>query len=106
MNIYFEIFSQRNFAWVGKQKYGELRWDLMLLKWSYKTYIWGFVDRHSSKARDRVSRDGVLVTWSLRIGHRRSRGHRRVGHVMIKTRLVNKHKKGELDKKIRVWKAK
>ena len=21
LNIYFEIFSQRNFAWVGKQKY-------------------------------------------------------------------------------------
>lgn len=95
LNIYFEIFSQRNFAWVGKQKLGELRWDLMLLKWSYDLYMGVLLIGILLKARDRVSR------WV------RSRGHSMGSlqgvtryHVMIKTRLVNKHKKGELDKKI------
>ena len=56
MNIYFEIFSQRNFAWVGKQKLGELRWDLMLLNWSYDLYMGVLLIGILLKARDRVSR--------------------------------------------------
>ena len=71
LNIYFEIFSQRNFAWVGKQKLGELRWDLMLLNWSYDLYMGVLLIGILLKARDRVSRIGfghVVTPWGHSTG--------------------------------------